>query len=166
MVQKLRKMQEEINNLPLHQALWPGLYYDDRLSCRFPSKVICESDGGVLSIGSVRQKEQPTLRGRGWGDSGDVGHLVLKPEISQAHRMHWSPAMSLPISTAHRTFPKLSNLLHCSTAHQNFPTQVGQKLNCNKSKGFVDVSSVPFFGICSFFSVPLFVEGPNVVFLP
>ena len=54
----------------------------------------------------------------------------------------------------------------CSTAHQNFPVQVGQKLNCNKSECFVDVSSVSFFGICSFFSIPLFVERPNVVFLP
>lgn len=86
-----------------------------------------------------------------------MGHSVLKSGKSQANLNEMG---SLWLINAFPGSPS------CSIAHWNFPTQVGQKLNCNKSECFVDVSLVPFFGICSFLSVLLFVERPNILILP
>ena len=63
---------------------------------------------------------------------------------------------------ANQSVPRHSSkLLHCS---HNFPAQVGPNLNCNKSGCFGGVASVPFFGICSSFSLLLFVEGLDIFF--
>ena len=100
-----------------------------------------------------------------WGGPGGCGSLGVKTREVLGKpgwagvRMCISPSR-WPINLSR--WPKHSSkLLHCS---HNFPAQVGPKLNCNKSGCFGGVASVPFFGICSSFSLPLFVEEPDILF--